>query len=87
MITRARQLDPLAPKYDVLKAMDLFYGHSDVRGADALLTEIVAHHPTYLPALMRLADVRIGRGVWRKLRCTTSRYSNSIRCRNGRAAS
>ena len=62
MIARARQLDPLSPKYEVLRAMDLFYGHTDVRGADALLTAIVAHHPTYLPALMRLADVQLLEG-------------------------
>jgi TolB-like protein/Tfp pilus assembly protein PilF len=58
MVARARQLDPLSPKYDVLKAIDLIYGRSDIRGADVLLTALVAHHPTYLPALMRLADVR-----------------------------
>ncbi len=62
MIARARQLDPLAPSYDVKNAMELFYGHSDVRGADALLSEVVAHHPTYLPGLIRLADCRLLEG-------------------------
>ncbi len=62
LIARARQLDPLAPSYDVKKALELFYGHSDVSGADALLSDVVAHHPTYLPALIRLADARLIEG-------------------------
>jgi TolB-like protein/Tfp pilus assembly protein PilF len=62
MITRAHQLDPLEPEYDVLKAMILFYGRSDARDADALLTGVVAHHPAYLPALLRLGDFKIGIG-------------------------
>ncbi len=62
MITRAHQLDPLEPEYDVLKAMILYYGRSDAHGADAVLTEVVAHHPAYLPALLRLADFKVGIG-------------------------
>jgi TolB-like protein/Tfp pilus assembly protein PilF len=58
MITRAQQLDPLQPEYDVLKATALVYGRGDVRNADALLTDVVAHHPLYKAALIRLSDVR-----------------------------
>jgi TolB-like protein/Tfp pilus assembly protein PilF len=62
MIARARQLDPLAPMYDVLNALDILYAHGDLNGAGALLSDIVAHHPTYEPALIRLADVRLLQG-------------------------
>ena len=34
------------------------YARSDVSGADALLSEVVARHPQYQPALWRLAEIR-----------------------------
>ena len=55
---RARLLDPLEPRYDVLKAMFLSYARSDNVGAIALLSGTVARHPVYLPALTHLADVK-----------------------------
>ena len=62
MIARARQLDPLAPSYDVKDALELLYDRGDSRAADARLTEVVARHPTYLGGLIRLADVRLIEG-------------------------
>ena len=62
MLTRAQRLDPLEAEYEVLKAVFFFYGRSDVRNADALLANVVAHHPGYQPAVMRLADVRTSAG-------------------------
>jgi TolB-like protein/Tfp pilus assembly protein PilF len=58
LLTKASQLDPLEPKYDVLRATILFFARSDARAADALLTEVVARHPLYQPALMRLSMVK-----------------------------
>ena len=63
LLTKASVLDPLDPKYDVLRATIMFFARSDPRGADALLSEVVARHPTYQPAVMRLADVRRGEGL------------------------
>lgn len=62
MIDRARQLDPLEPEYDVLKALDLYLGRGQVREPDALLADVVARHPLYLPALQRIAEVRFAGG-------------------------
>jgi TolB-like protein/Tfp pilus assembly protein PilF len=58
MLDRAHQLDPLEPKYEVLKGLSLIYGRSDFRAADVILTEVVARNPLYLPGLTRLADLR-----------------------------
>jgi TolB-like protein/Tfp pilus assembly protein PilF len=58
MLVHARRLDPLEPKYDVLRAEILDWGRSNIKEADALLSEVVAHHPLYQPAWVRLADVR-----------------------------
>jgi len=58
MLTRAHQLDPLEPKYNVLIAKLLAFGHGNLREADAVLVDVVAHHPHYQPAVMLLADVR-----------------------------
>ncbi len=58
MLERARRLDPLAAEYDVLKAQYLDWGRSRVKEADALLADVVAHQPDYVPALWRLADLR-----------------------------
>jgi len=57
MLDRARHLDPLEPKYDVLKAVLLYYGRSDISGAKALLLDVVAHHPLYAPTYAYLAGV------------------------------
>ncbi len=62
MLDRARRLDPLEPKYDVLKSIILDYGRSDLRAAEAILTAVVARHPLYPPGLMRLAEVLSAEG-------------------------
>ena len=56
MLDRASRLDPLEPKYGVLKATLLMYARSNFRDAVALLVDVIARHPLYQPALMRLAD-------------------------------
>jgi TolB-like protein/Tfp pilus assembly protein PilF len=58
MIERARRLDPLEPEYDVLKARCLLLGRGNLREADAVLVDVVARHPTYLPGVAQLAFVR-----------------------------
>ena len=58
MLARAKRLDPLEPKYDVLKAIFLQFGRGNLRDADTLLTGVVARYPLYQPGLMRLSDVR-----------------------------
>ncbi|HEV7432658.1 MAG TPA: hypothetical protein VGN77_06410, partial [Steroidobacteraceae bacterium] len=58
LLARAQRLDPLEPAYDVLKAKALWMGRSDVRGAEALITDILAHDPNYVPALMIMGDAR-----------------------------
>jgi len=58
MLEQARRLDPLAPKYDVLKAKFLAFGHGNLREADAVLVDVVARYPHYYPAVNLLADVR-----------------------------
>ncbi len=70
MITRAQQLDPLEKEYDVLKARMLLYTHTDIRNADALLSEVVSHHPLYAPGWLWLADVRR----------TAGHYAEAIKC-------
>jgi TolB-like protein/Tfp pilus assembly protein PilF len=62
LLTEARQLDPLDPKYDVLRAQILLYARGNAREADALLTEVVAHHPLYQPAVVKLALAKLARG-------------------------
>ncbi len=58
MLERARRLDPLEPEYDVLKARCLLLGRGKVREADAVLVDVVARHPTYLPGVAQLAFAR-----------------------------
>ena len=58
MLDRARKLDPLEPGYDVKKAVFLFYERGDLQGANELLVEVLREHPRYLPALMRLCELR-----------------------------
>ena len=58
MLEQTRRLDPLEPKYDVLKAKFLAFGHGNLREADAVLVDVVARYPHYYPAVNLLADVR-----------------------------
>ena len=62
LLGKASVLDPLEPKYDVLRAQIMFYARSDASGADALLSKVVARDPLYQPALWRLAEVRHVKG-------------------------
>ena len=64
MITRAQRLDPLEPKYDVLKARFLLLGRANLREADALLVNVVARHPLYQPGVTQLAFVRRAEGKY-----------------------
>ena len=58
MLDRARKLDPLEPGYDVFKAVFLFYERADLKGANDLLVEVLREHPQYVPALIRLCELR-----------------------------
>jgi TolB-like protein/Tfp pilus assembly protein PilF len=62
MLDRARRLDPLEAEYDVLRAKELYHGRSNLKEADALLSEVVARYPTYMAAWVWLADVRRAAG-------------------------
>ena len=57
MVERARKIDPLAPGYDVFKAVFLYYERSDPHGAAKLLRGVLERHPRYLPALIRLCEI------------------------------
>ena len=60
MLEHARRLDPLEPGHDVTKAVFLLYDRGDVRGAEALLRNVLQRKPDYLPATMRLGEL-----LWR----------------------
>ena len=62
LFTRAHQLDPLEPKYEVLRAVILEWGLGNLKQAEAELEDVVARYPTYQPALTRLSDMRFGDG-------------------------
>jgi tetratricopeptide (TPR) repeat protein len=57
MLEHARRLDPLEPAHDVAKAVFLFYDRGDVKGAEALLRNVLQRNPDYLPAVVRLAEM------------------------------
>ena len=56
MLEHARRLDPLEPGHDVSKAVLLMYDRGDVKGAEALLRNVLQRKPDYLPATMRLGE-------------------------------
>jgi TolB-like protein/Tfp pilus assembly protein PilF len=58
MLDRARKLDPLEPGHDVAKSVFLIYERSDLQGANDLLVEVLREHPKYVPALLRLCELR-----------------------------
>ena len=62
LLDRARRIDPLEPAYDVTKAVFLSYERGDVAGASELLEKVLERNPRYLPALVRLCEVRIFNG-------------------------
>lgn len=58
LIGKARRLDPLAPRLDVLKASYLFWGAGNTQQAVAILEAVLEREPLYVPAIVRLAEVR-----------------------------
>ena len=58
MLEKARRLDPLASRLDVLKATYLDWGAGEMAQAARLLEAVLERDPLYLPAMIRLADVR-----------------------------
>jgi TolB-like protein/DNA-binding winged helix-turn-helix (wHTH) protein/Tfp pilus assembly protein PilF len=57
MIEKARRLDPLEPRLDVIKATYLLFGPGDREQAARLLESVLQRDPLYVPALLRLAEV------------------------------
>lgn len=58
MVEKARQLNPLEPRLDVVKATYLGYGPGDAEQATAILQQVLERDPLYVPALVRLAEFR-----------------------------
>ena len=58
MIEKARRLDPLEPRLDVIKATYLLFGSGDIPQATRVLEAVLERDPLYVPALVRLSDVR-----------------------------
>ena len=58
MIEKARRLDPLELRLDVIKATYLLFGSGDMEQAARLAESVLERDPLYVPALVRLADVR-----------------------------
>lgn len=57
MIEKARRLDPLEPRLDVIKATYLLFGPADRSQAVRLLESVLQRDPLYVPALLRLSEV------------------------------
>lgn len=57
MIEKARRLDPLEPRLDVIKATYLLFGPADRSQAARLLESVLQREPLYVPALLRLSEV------------------------------
>ncbi|MEX2151347.1 MAG: winged helix-turn-helix domain-containing protein [Steroidobacteraceae bacterium] len=57
MIEKARRLNPLEPRLDVIKATYLLFGPGDREQAARLLESVLQRDPLYVPALLRLAEV------------------------------
>jgi tetratricopeptide (TPR) repeat protein len=58
MVEKARQLNPLEPRLEVIKATYLGYGPGDSEQATAILQQVLERDPLYVPALVRLAEFR-----------------------------
>jgi TolB-like protein/DNA-binding winged helix-turn-helix (wHTH) protein/Tfp pilus assembly protein PilF len=58
LIEKARRLDPLSNNLEVLKASYLFWGAGDATQAAAILQSVLEREPLYVPAIIRLAEVR-----------------------------
>jgi TolB-like protein len=62
MVEKARRLDPLELRLDVIKATYLLFGSGDMKKAAQVAEAVLERDPLYVPALVRLADVRWGLG-------------------------
>jgi hypothetical protein len=69
MIEKARRLDPLDPRLDVIKADYLLWGSGDTAQAAQVLEAVLERDPLYVPALVRLSDVR-----W----CGAGKHADSV---------
>jgi TolB-like protein len=58
MVDKARELDPLEIRLDVLKALYLEWGPGDYAQAEKILDSVLERDPLFVPALIRLAEVR-----------------------------
>ena len=58
MIEKARRLDPLELRLDVIKATYLQFGPGDYVQAERILRQVLERDPLFVPALVRLADIR-----------------------------
>ena len=58
MIDKARRLDPLELRLDVIKANYLQWGPGDMKQAAQVAETVLERDPLYVPALVRLADIR-----------------------------
>jgi TolB-like protein len=58
MVEKARRLDPLELRLDVIKATYLLFGSGDMKQAAQVVEAVLERDPLYVPALVRLADVR-----------------------------
>lgn len=58
MVEKARRLDPLELRLDVIKATYLLFGAGDTKQAAQIAESVLELDPLYVPALVRLADVR-----------------------------
>lgn len=58
MIEKARRLDPLELRLDVVKAAYLYFGNGDLPKSTEVLEAALERDPLFVPALVRLADLR-----------------------------
>jgi tetratricopeptide (TPR) repeat protein len=58
MIEKALRLDPLDPRLGVIKTMYLHWGPGDMAQAARVAEGVLQRDPLYVPALVRLAEVR-----------------------------
>jgi TolB-like protein/Tfp pilus assembly protein PilF len=62
MVEKARRLDPLELRLDVIKATYLLFGSGDMKQAAQVAEAVLERDPLYVPALVRLADARWSMG-------------------------
>jgi len=60
MVDKARELDPLELRLDVLKALYLEWGPGDYAQAEKILESVLERDPLFVPALIRLGEIRWG---------------------------